>query len=132
MIVVDTNVVAYLLLPGSRTEAARSALLADPDWAAPFLWRSEFRSVLAAYLNRRELSVADAMELYSAAVGVLGGAEFEPDPSGVLRLAVDSNCSAYDCEFVTLAQELGVSMVTVDRRILREFPETAVALEQFG
>lgn len=37
MIVVDTNVVAYLLLAGPQTEKAEALLLHDPDWAAPVL-----------------------------------------------------------------------------------------------
>jgi predicted nucleic acid-binding protein len=37
MIVVDTNVVAYLLLEGPQTEKAEAPLLHDPDWAAPVL-----------------------------------------------------------------------------------------------
>jgi len=35
MIVVDTNILAYLYLPGEFTEAAESLLESDPDWAAP-------------------------------------------------------------------------------------------------
>lgn len=51
MIVVDTNVLAYLYLPGEYTAAAEALLAHDPDWAAPVLWRSEFRNILAGYLR---------------------------------------------------------------------------------
>lgn len=37
MIVVDTNVVATLLLAGPQTEWAEALLLHDPEWAAPVL-----------------------------------------------------------------------------------------------
>ncbi len=132
MIVVDTNVIAYLLLPGEHTEAARRTLLRDPDWAAPLLWRSEYRSVLSGYVRRREVSVSQALELFHAAVDVLGGAELEPEPAGVLRLVAASRCSAYDCEFVALAQELSVPLVTGDVSIVRDLPDSAVTLEEFA
>jgi hypothetical protein len=50
MIVVDTNVISYLLLPGALTPLAQAAARQAP-WSAPFLWRSEFRNVLAVYVR---------------------------------------------------------------------------------
>jgi len=63
VIVVDTSVIAYLHLPGDHTAAARTALRIDPDWSAPLLWRSEFRSVLVSYVRREGLSTHDAIRL---------------------------------------------------------------------
>ena len=60
MIVVDTNVIAYLLIPGQHTAAARTTLTRDPEWAAPVLWRSALRNVLALYLRKGELSLRQA------------------------------------------------------------------------
>ncbi len=50
----------------------------------------------------------------------------------MLRLAASSGCSAYDCEFVALAHELGVSLVTEDRRIRRSFKDSTIRLRDFG
>ena len=49
----------------------------------------------------------------------------------MLELTLASSCTAYDCEFVALAKELGVKLVTSDRQILAQFPETAIAPGQF-
>ena len=50
----------------------------------------------------------------------------------VLGLAENSRCSAYDCEFVALAQELNVKLVTSDSLILKEFPVLAVHISKYA
>ena len=132
MIVVDTNVVAYLLLGGEKTAGARLAFRKDPAWAAPILWRSEFRNVLAAYLRRGTLRLSDALEVMRDAEALFRGAEYSVESRDVLKLLSESGCSAYDCEFVALAQQLGVPLVTSDAELLREFPQTGLSLEAFA
>ncbi len=56
------------------------------------------------------------------------GNEYEVDSKQALMLARDSGCSAYDCEYVSLAFTLGLRLVTQDQRVLRPFPDVAVAL----
>ncbi|GAB4257835.1 MAG: type II toxin-antitoxin system VapC family toxin [Thermoleophilia bacterium] len=131
MIVVDTNVIAYLFLGGEKTPQARAALRKDPEWAAPLLWRSEFRNVLASYLSRGHLQLSDALELATEAESLLAGREYLVPAGSVLRLVGASSCSAYDCEFVALAQELGVPLVTSDRQLLECFSATAVGVDAF-
>ncbi len=128
MIVVDSNVLAYLYLPGEYTAAVEALLEHDPDWAAPVLWRSEFRNILAGYLRRGKLTFEQAHALQSEAEDLLRGAEYEVDSRSVLELVRDSECSAYDCEFVALAMKLGTKLVTMDGKVLRSFPNIAAAL----
>lgn len=128
MIVVDSNILAYLYLPGDRTAAAEALLEQDPEWAAPVLWRSEFRNILAGYMRRKTIAFDQALALQSEAESLLSGSEFEVDSGSVLALVRDSGCSAYDCEFVALAIKLDTRLVTVDKKLLREFPARAVAL----
>jgi PIN domain. len=132
VIVVDTNVIAYLLLGGEKTPQARAALRKDPVWAAPILWQSEFRNVLAMYLRQGQLVLSDALELVAEAESLLSGSEYRVESGQVLSLVAVSPCSAYDCEFVALAQELGVPLVTSDRQLLGAFPSVAVALDSFS
>lgn len=123
MIVVDTNVVAYLLLPGPLTQRAEALLLAQSFWAAPPLWRSEWRNVLMGYNRRGLLSLDQVLALQLQAEDLVIGHE-EPVVSDlVLRLAAASGCSAYDCEFVAAAEQLGVPLITADRELLKAFPE---------
>ena len=128
MIVVDSNVVAYLYLPGEHTAKAEALLEQDPDWATPVLWRSEFRNILAGYLRRRTLTFDQACSLQSEAEDLLAGSEFEVDSKAVLELVRDSDCSAYDCEFIALANKLQVKLVTMDAKLLKAFPKRTISL----
>jgi predicted nucleic acid-binding protein len=131
VIVVDTNVIAYLLIPGDYTAAARAALIHDPEWAAPMLWRSEFRNVLASYLRKEELSLKQALALQETAEELLLGREHLVASHDVLALAKTSGRSAYDCEFIVAARSLSVKLVTSDRPLLSSFPDDTVALNVF-
>jgi predicted nucleic acid-binding protein len=126
--VVDSNILAYLYLPGDRTAAAEALLEQNPEWAAPVLWRSEFRNILAGYMRRKTITFGQACSLQSEAESLLAGAEFEVDSSSVLELVRDSDCSAYDCEFIALAIKLNTKLVTMDKKLLREFPTRTVVL----
>jgi len=128
VIVTDSNVPAYLFLPGEYTSAAETLLESDSDWAAPILWRSEFRNILAGYLRRRQLTFEQALNIQAEAEDLFRGAEFEVDSRRVLELVRDSDCSAYDCEFVALAMSLGTKLVTMDQKVLRAFPDVVVGL----
>lgn len=130
MIVVDTNVIAYLYLPGVHTAKAEALLGEDPDWAAPLLWRSEFRNILAGYLRRGMITLQAARDLQREAESLMSGNEYEVDSARVLELVHGSDCSAYDCEFVALAMTLGVPLVSMDGKLLKAFPGHAVALSQ--
>jgi len=129
MIVVDSNVVAYLYLPGDHTDAAEALLERDGDWAAPLLWRSEFRNILTGCLRRKTLSFQQACGLQREAEDLLAGSEFEVDSQAVMELVRDSDCSAYDCEFIALATKLDTRLVTMDKKLLKAFPTRAVSLQ---
>lgn len=129
MIVVDTNILAYLYLPYAYTAQAETLLQEEPDWAAPVLWRSEFRNILAGYLRRKTLSFEDAKAVQAEAESLLAGNEYDVSSGRVLELVRDSDCSAYDCEFVALAIQLDVKLVTMDAKLLKAFPTLAVSLE---
>lgn len=132
MVVVDTNVIAYLLIPGQYTDAARAALARDAEWAAPMLWRSEFRNVLALYIRKGELSLRQATALQEAAEELLTGREHLVASSEVLTLASTSGRSADDCEFIAVARRLSQRLVTSDRPLLASFPDDTVALRLFA
>ena len=125
MIVVDTNVISYLYLNGERSQQAEKLLSMDPHWCAPVLWRSEFRSVLSLYLRKGLLTLAEVLLILEQAEDLLGDHEYEVPSADIMQLVSQSDCSAYDCEFVALAKYLGVSLVTAGKKLLKEFPSIA-------
>ncbi len=131
MIVVDANVIVYLQVKGERTEEAERVYRKDPDWIAPRLWRSEFRNALALYLRRGILTLEKALDTMQRAEDTMQGRDFDVAPAPALKLAADSGCSAYECEYVSLAQDSGITLVSSDGEVLSKFKSTAVSMEAF-
>lgn len=132
MIVVDSNVICYYALPGTHTAVVDRLRARDPQWCVPPLWRSEFRNVVLGQIRRGAMELAAAQELVALTEAMLRDNEFAVDSSAVLARAAESGCTAYDCEYVVLAEELGVPLVTSDKQVLAAFPDRAVAPEQFA
>ncbi|MFZ0240990.1 MAG: type II toxin-antitoxin system VapC family toxin [Desulfobacterales bacterium] len=131
MIVVDTNVISYLFINGKFTALSEKTFQRDHHWVAPFLWRSEFRNVLTACLRKGLLRLNEGLEIMAQAELLMQGNEYSLTSASVLRLVTQSDCSAYDCEFVALARELRIPLISMDKKILMAFPEEAMRMEDF-
>ena len=87
MIVADTNLHVYLYVHGERTTQAEAALMHDPAWAAPLLWRSQFRNTIAGFVRRNEIDLEDAIRIVHDAERRMMGEEFSVASERVLQLA---------------------------------------------
>lgn len=132
MIVADADTISYFWLDVERTDAARAARRRDEEWVAPGLWRSEFRNVLYQHMEHRGLALSDALRIASRAEADLENRTYDVPTEAVLRLVDETRDSAYDCEYVALAQRLSITLVTGDRPVVEHFPDTAVLLEDFA
>jgi len=131
MIVVDTNIISYLHISGERSQQSEDLLSSDSNWVAPILWRSEFRNVLAQYLRKKLLNLDEILLIIQQAEKLLTDHEYEISSAHIMQLVKSSQCSAYDCEFIALAQYLDTPLITADKKILREFPEIAQTAESY-
>lgn len=131
MIVVDVNALAYLWIPGEMTATVEKVLRRDPHWVTSILWRSEFRNVLAGYLRRGVLDRSAVAGCIEGAETQMAGREYAVPSALVMRKVEESSCSAYDCEYVALADDLGTKLVTSDAQILRDFHLLAVSPAAF-
>lgn len=73
----------------------------------------------------------DAINLLERVENRLGKNEVAVSSRTVMELVAQSSCTAYDCEFVAVAREHGLPLITADRQVLREFPHIAVSLAHF-
>ena len=128
MIVVDSNVIAYCWINGDRTAIAHRLRRSDPDWHAPVLWRSDLRNILAGYARDGSLGFDNARRVMAAAEAGLAGREHHLPSDRVFAVLERSRLSAYDAEYVALAEILAVPLITEDRAILAAFPERARSL----
>ena len=126
MIVADTNLVAYLLIPGAHSALAEEVLNRDAEWATPLLCRSELRSVLTLYMRHQGMSLMQAQQTMDKAERLLLRHEFTVPSDAVLQTTSRADVSAYDAEFIVLAEQLHIPLVTSDRAVLEAFPRIAI------
>jgi len=132
VIVVDSNIVAYFWINGPLTGTAQLLWAKDPEWHAPLLWRSELRSILAGYLRDGTLDGTQIAQVMAAAEAAFAGREHLVSSEKVFAIVGESKLSAYDAEFVALAEVLAVPLVTADQAVLKAFPKRALTMEAFA
>ena len=131
MIVSDTNLIVYLHVESEFTSRARQVHALDPDWAFPPVSRSEVANVLAT-LAREEWIAAEAAASIMERIEPRMAAGFrDVSMKAVLSLAVEDDISAYDAQFIVLARQLGVVLVTEDGKLMKRFPDVAVSMNAF-
>jgi len=110
-------------LPSDHTELSEQLFQWDPEWIAPVLWKSEFRNVVILYLRKKLIDLPEAIQITEKAENQMKEREFHVNSVQVYNFADKSDCSSYDCEFVSLAEDLDIKLITIDKKILRAFPE---------
>ena len=130
MIVADANIIVYRFIPSSRTDDVISLVNFDAEWAAPILWRSEVRNALSNHMRVGQINKQDAKTMMQLASACLLGGEHAVSDHAVFELVAKSRCSAYDCEYVALAEALGTILVTEDQKLMRAFPKKCRSIRQ--
>lgn len=128
MLVVDTNVLAYLLLQGARTAESRALLEADADWRSEQFMLVEFTNVLATAVRAGRLPAARAQIALEEAQALMEPGLCEAPHADVLALAIQLKVTAYDARFLTVANTLGVKLVTEDTKLRKAAPKLTQSL----
>jgi predicted nucleic acid-binding protein len=130
VLIIDTNVVAYLLIEGDYTAAARSLHRRDDDWRSEALIMVEFTNVLTASIAARRMDLVLAQRFLAAATSLLQGKLTSVPHDSVLSLAVQYRVTAYDARFLALAQQLGSRLVTEDVKLRAAAPALTQSLAE--
>jgi predicted nucleic acid-binding protein len=131
MIVSDTNLIVYLNVESEFTDRARQVHALDPDWVFPPVTRSEATNVLVTLTREKWISAeAAAVTLSRIEPRIMVGFR-DVSMKAALELAIERGVSAYDAQFVVLARQLRVFLVTEDGKLKRRFPEVALSMESF-
>jgi predicted nucleic acid-binding protein len=129
VIVADSTLVAGFLFPTDEFhKVARAIREKDSDWHCPELVFSELRSVgLKRVKSKVPLdSVIAQCNLAASAVSV-----YRMHSHSVLHTAIEGDIWTYDAEYVALARQLAVTLVTSDAEVVKKFPAVAILPEQF-
>lgn len=118
MLVADTNVLAYFCIPGEKSAEVEALLRFDAEWIAPVLWRSELINVLSSYHRIKGMPVSDCLEAFEMVEQLLSERTFSVAPLRVLETASKTGCAGYDSEFLVLAEDFSVSLVTYDQKLI--------------
>jgi predicted nucleic acid-binding protein len=132
VIVADTNVVAYFLIPGTATADAERVRSKDHDWVSPNLLRYEWMNVVGQHVRTKRIERDIGLKLYRRGLALARFEDLPSDPLSILKMCEATGSSPYDLEYVWLAMELGVPLVTADQHVVRAYPEVAVHLGTFG
>jgi predicted nucleic acid-binding protein len=131
VIVADVNLLAYVLISGEHTKTASAVLVRDAAWAFPYMWRFEFRNILAMQIQHRGMRLEQALLIWDNATALAREREFSSDPSAIFDLVAHYPLAAYDAEYVALAKHLCVPLVTFDRKLMSAAAGTAISAVEF-
>lgn len=130
MLLVDTNVVAYLLIYGDHTEAAQQLRARDPDWRSEAFLFVEFTNVLVSSIAAKRMTLPLAQQFLAKAVALFDGKLARIPHATVLATAARHRVSACDARFLALADRLGTRLVTEDARLRTAAPALTQSLAE--
>jgi len=130
MLLVDTNVVAYLLIEGDQTEAAQQLRRRDPDWRSEAFVLVEFTNVLASSIATKRMTFGLAENFLGKAIALFDGKLRSMPPASVLAAAVRHGVGAHDARFLALAEAIGLPIVTEDKKLRTAAPDLTQSLAE--
>ena len=127
MVLIDTNILAYLMIAGDRTSAAQELYARDPDWRSEEFMLVELSNILATYVRTRAMTREIGIRLLAQAQTLVPGPS-SVSPAQALEAAMQFDISAYDARFIALARQMRVKLITEDTRLRAAVPTWTISL----
>lgn len=130
MLLIDTNVLAYLYLEGVKSKAVQELAVRDPDWQSESYLLIEFTNVLTRYLAANILPLVRVQEIFAQAAQKMDGSLHTVPHFEVLPICAEFNVTAYDARFLQLAQKLGLKLITEDKKLRTAAPGLTQSIDE--
>ena len=127
VVLVDTNILAYLLIEGDRTACAQKLFERDSDWCSEAFVMVEFSNILATYVRTKALTQAQGTRLLTEAQALVSTLHNMTNAQA-LETAMQYEISAYDARFISLARHLKLKLVTEDAKLRTAVPSWTLSL----
>ena len=127
VVLIDTNILAYLMIEGDRTDAAQQLFKRDSDWCSEAFVMVEFSNVLATYVRAGALTQAQGSKLLTDAQVHIPTLHSVANAQA-LENAMQFQISAYDARFIALAKQLKLKLVTEDAKLRGAVPSWTLSL----
>ena len=128
MVLVDTNIITYLMIRGNRTAAAQQLYERDSDWCSEAFVMVEFSNVIATYVRTRALTQAQGTKLLAESQVHLSTLHSVVNTQA-LESAMQFGISAYDARFISLAKQLKMKLITEDVKLRVAVPALTMSLD---
>ncbi|MDP4198080.1 MAG: type II toxin-antitoxin system VapC family toxin [Bacteroidota bacterium] len=129
MLVVDANILAYLLIEGDRNQAALKLLDRDSDWHSEAFVLTELTNVLVTCIRTNALTLEQSIGVLERAEATLKAKLHFVSHFDALRIANEFGVTAYDARYLVLARKLGLRLVTEDRKLRKAAPALTQSLD---
>jgi predicted nucleic acid-binding protein len=129
VVLVDTNILAYLMIEGDRTAAAQKLFERDSDWCSEAFAMVEFSNILTTYIRTKALTQAQGVRLLTEAQTLMPTLHNIANMQA-LETATEHGISAYDARFISLAKHLKQRLVTEDIKLRAAVPSWTISLAE--
>jgi predicted nucleic acid-binding protein len=130
VLLIDSNILAYLLIDGVHTEGVRRLAQRDSAWQSESYILIEFTNVLTRYMAADILGLTEVQKLFSEADQIIGTSLHTASHLDALALAAEFKVSAYDARYLAVAQTLGQKLVTEDKKLRAAAPKLTQSVEE--